>query len=108
MEKINEKKLVPMPRKGNTPFLAFVINAKVVYERYQEWSDGIKIISRKIGKRFPKCCSADIEEDGFYLCSCGQHVVHLHNEEKDESATYLGQIIKLPMKITMTPVGEKK
>lgn len=74
-----------------------VFTAKLIFERFEQWEDGIKTAKNRIGEKSPDCCQVPTEK-GLFSCDCGRHLISNADYEEPEKSrsVFLRQIIELP------------
>lgn len=101
IKEINELKILDRIKEDKSTYFIVKIEKKellatLVFERYEAW-DSIKTDSSRIGKNSPKCCHPPPENNGFYLCNCEKHIIHI----SDNTTQNLRQVIELPEKLSL-------
>lgn len=80
-----------------------IILAPVVFERYEQWEEGIRLAKNKIGERSPSCCANVPSENGLYLCDCGHHIVSMADKTDSETMVICRQIVEM---LSVEPILE--
>jgi len=75
-----------------------IMRVPIIFERYEQWENGLKTDSNKIGDRSPDCLRPPPLPRGKYLCRCGKHLLLLgdHSVPDSEVEIYLRQVVVLP------------
>ncbi|MDD5145473.1 MAG: hypothetical protein PHF44_01300 [Candidatus Pacebacteria bacterium] len=70
--------------------------AKIVFQGFERWDDGIKTAKNSIGRKPPACCGEFPEKNGLFLCDCGKHLIRISDNEVKGSKIYFREVVKLP------------
>ena len=72
-----------------------IILVPVVFERYEQWDEGIRTAKNRIGERSPSCCAEVPKENGLYLCDCGHHIASIADRTDGVTMVICRQIVEI-------------